>query len=408
MINIDLCEEANRCFLCKVPRCKKSCPISTNIPEVIKLFKENKLDEAGKILFENNPLSAVCAIVCPHEKQCFGNCIRNNKDTGVKFYEIEKFISNNYLKTLKLKKEKNLDKNICVIGAGPAGITASIILSKKGYNVTLFEMKENIGGVLNYGIPDFRLSRDIIENLKNVLLNLDVKIRYSSFVGDVLSIEKLKQEYDAVFISTGVWNPKSLNIKGESLGNCHYAIDYLSANKNYDLGDNVIVIGAGNVSMDASRVAKRNGSKNVTVVYRKDFCDMVATKTEINEAIEDGVKFEVFKSPVEITKEGVIFIDTKKEVDKNNNVKMVEIKNSEKLMKADSVIIAVGQNPQKSFKNSELNVCKNNFIITDENGKTNISNVFAGGDVVTGAKTVVEAVNGAKNISNYIHKFLSE
>ena len=230
-------------------------------------------------------------------------------------------------------------------------------------------MKEEIGGVLNYGIPDFRLSRDIIKTFKEKLISLGVNIKYSTLVGPVITLDKLKSEYDIVFISTGVWNPKTLGIKGETLGNCHYAIDYLNSNKNYNLGEKVIVIGAGNVAMDASRVAKRNGAKEVTIIYRKDFSDMVATKFEINEAKEDGVKFEVFKSPVEITKEGVVFIDTKKEIDENNNVKMINIKGSEKLIKSDSVIIAIGQNPKDDILNtSNLKVDKNNFIITDENG----------------------------------------
>lgn len=399
--------EASRCFLCKVPKCKNNCPISTPIPDVIKLYKENKIEEAGKMLFENNPLSSICAIVCPHENQCYGNCIRNNKDSGVMFYEIENFISNEYLKNLDLKKEEVINKSIAVIGSGPAGITASLILAQKGYSVTLFEMKEEIGGVLNYGIPDFRLSRDIIKTFKEKLISLGVNIKYSTLVGPVITLDKLKSEYDIVFISTGVWNPKTLGIKGETLGNCHYAIDYLNSNKNYNLGEKVIVIGAGNVAMDASRVAKRNGAKEVTIIYRKDFSDMVATKVEINEAKEDGVKFEVFKSPVEITKEGVVFIDTKKEIDENNNVKMINIKGSEKLIKSDSVIIAIGQNPKDDILNtSNLKVDKNNFIITDENGATNIEGIFACGDIVTGAKTVVEAVKNAKNVSNFIDNYL--
>ena len=265
-------EEVDRCLLCKKPRCRANCPIETPIPDIIELFKEGKIEEAGEILFNNNPLSAACGIICPHEDQCLGNCIKGIKSDPVKFHELETQISSQYLKNTKFNQELKLNDKVAIIGSGPAGITMAFILAKKGYKVTIFEKNSEIGGVLRYGIPDFRLNREILDNLEERLLDLNVKIRYNALIGPVLTIDKILEDgYKAIFIGTGVWNPKTLNIKGESLGHVNYAINYLKSPKSFRLGEKVIVIGAGNVAMDAARTAKHYGAKNVKVIYRKDF-----------------------------------------------------------------------------------------------------------------------------------------
>ena len=405
----ELNSEADKCFMCKVPKCSKHCPIDTPIPKIIELFKENKIEEAGEILFNNNPLSAICGVVCPHEDQCLGNCIRGIKDKPGKFFEIETFISREYLKNTKLKQENNLNKRVAIIGSGPAGIALAFILAKKGYKITIFEKRSHIGGVLRYGIPKFRLPVGILDDIENMLLDLNVKIRYNALVGPVITIDKIFEDgYDVIFIGTGVWNPKPLNIKGETFGHVHYAIDYLKSPKSYKLGEKVIIIGAGNVAMDAARTARYYGVKDVTVVYRKDFEDMSATKVEINDAKEEGVKFELFKSPIEITDEGVIFIDTKKIDDERKT--MVNIEGSEKLMQADSVIIAISQSPKNNIvSNTEnLDVNKHGLLLTDEVGHTTREGVFASGDVVTGAKTVVEAVANAKKVAKSIEEYCNK
>lgn len=400
--------EADRCLLCKNARCKSNCPISTEIPEVIRLFKEGKLDEAGEILFENNPLSAVCAIVCPHEDQCKGNCIRGIKGEPIPFCEMEEFISLKYLKNVKLEKVGNRDERIAIIGAGPAGITLSIILARKGFKVTLFDAHEKIGGVLRYGIPEYRLHNSIIDRYEEILIELGVKIRPNTLIGPVLTLDKLFFDgYKAVFIGTGVWNPKTLNIKGESLGNVHYAIDYLKSPNVYNLGKKVAVIGAGNVAMDAARVAKRNGAEEVYILYRKGFENMPCTRAELEEAKEDDVNFELFKAPIELTEQGVKYIETKNEVSEDGKVSTITIEGTEGMFECDSVIIAVSQSPRKNIvaNTTGLDTNKWGLLLTDDKGHTTRNGVFASGDVVTGANTVVHAVSYAKIVAESIEEY---
>ncbi|WP_300348541.1 NAD(P)-dependent oxidoreductase [Clostridium sp.] len=403
----NLKEEALRCFMCKNPRCKANCPISTPIPEVIGLFKEDKIKEAGDILFENNPLSVVCSIVCPHENQCKGNCIRGIKETPVNFSEIERLISTEYLENLELIQSEILEDKIAIIGGGPAGITAAFILAKKGYQVTIFEENDKIGGVLRYGIPDFRLSREIIDKYEEALLKLNVKIRPNTLVGKVITLDMLKNDgYKAIFIATGVWNPKTLNVKGETLGNVHYAIDYLKAPKSYNLGEKVVIIGAGNVAMDAARTAKRNGA-DTYVLYRKSFEDMPATKVEIEEAKEDGIKFELYKAPLEIYEDGIKYIKTERIVSEDGRTSFRSIEDSEDIFKCDSIIVAISQAPRDNIVSTskELSINKWGLVETDENGITTMNGVFASGDVVSGPKTVVEAVANSKKVSEAIDEF---
>ena len=404
----ELLLEADRCLLCKNARCKANCPINTEIPEVVKLFKEGKLDEAGAMLFENNPLSAVCAVVCPHEDQCKGNCIRGIKGEPVSFCEIEELISNEYLKKIKLEKTAERNERIAIIGAGPAGITLSIILAKKGFKVTLFDAHEKIGGVLRYCIPEYRLPNSVMDRYEEILLALGVKIRPNTLIGPVITLDKLFFDgYKAVFIGTGVWNPKTLDIKGESLGNVHYAIDYLKSPDVYNLGKKVAVIGAGNVAMDAARVAKRSGAEEVYILYRKGFENMPCTKVELQEAKDDDIKFELFKAPIELTEDGVKYIETKNEVKEDGKVVTVTIDGTEGMFECDSVIIAVSQSPRKNIVANTTGIETNKWglVLTDDKGHTTREGVFASGDVVTGANTVVHAAAYAKVVAESIEEY---
>lgn len=404
----ELLLEADRCLLCKNARCKANCPINTEIPEVVKLFKQERIMEAGEMLFNNNPLSAACAIVCPHEDQCKGNCIRGIKSEPVSFCEIEEYISKEYLYKLKFDEVQSRNERIAIIGAGPAGITLSIILARRGFKVTLFDAHEKIGGVLRYGIPEYRLKNSMIDRYEEILSELGVKIRPNTLIGPVITLDKLFFDgYKAVFIGTGVWNPKTLNIKGESLGNVHYAIDYLKSPQVYNLGKKVAVIGAGNVAMDAARVAKRSGAEEVYILYRKGFENMPCTRAELEEAKEDGIKFELFKAPIELTEDGIKYIETKNKVDEDGRVNTVTIDGTEGMFNCDSTIIAVSQSPRKNIVANTVGLETNKWglLLTDERGHTTRAGVFASGDVVTGANTVVHAVAYAKVVADSIEEY---
>ena len=293
------------------------------------------------------------------------------------------------------------------MGSGPAGITASILLAQKGYDVTIFELRDKIGGVLTYGIPEFRLPRSIVDNLESKLIQLGVHIKTNTIVGPVITMDKLLLDgYDAVFIGTGVWSPKMLNIKGETLGHSFYAIDYLKNPSRYKLGDRVVVIGAGNVAMDAARSAKHYGSSDVKVYYRRGIEDMTATKAEIKEAQEEGVKFNTYKSPIEITDHGVVFAQTEKVLQTDGSTKLVTLPGEVDLIPCDNVIIAVSQSPQSNIVATSPDLqTKFGLLITDSLGNTTKKGVFACGDVVSGAKTVIDAVVAAKIIANTIDDY---
>ncbi|WP_404988508.1 NAD(P)-dependent oxidoreductase [Clostridium culturomicium] len=413
MIKLDLNiinADAERCLMCKVPRCKNNCPINTDIPKVIELYKENKISEAGELLFKNNPLSVVCSIVCPHENQCSGNCIRGIKGEPIKFGDIEHYISMEYLKNMDSKDIKKNGIKIAIIGSGPAGIAIAFILAERGYDITIFESKHKLGGVMRYGIPEYRLPNSILDLIEEKLIDLGVKIKYNTLVGPVVTLDRLLEDgYKSVFIGTGVWNPKTLNIKGEMSGHVNYAINYLMSPESFRLGKKVIVIGAGNVAMDAARVAKRSGCE-VTVVYRKGFEEMTATKLEIREAQEDGVEFTLFKSPVEILDNGVKFISVEKSIGEDGRAVFKTVEGSEEIIECDSVIIAVSQSPKNNIvaNTDNLATSRGGLLAVDEYGHTTKKGVFASGDVVTGAKTVVEAAANAKKVADAMDEYCKE
>lgn len=409
-MNKNLIKEASKCLQCKNPRCSIGCPVNTSIKEMIDMFKNAKILEAGEMLFTNNPLSVVCSLVCPHEKQCMGSCILGIKGEPVNISAIENYISDYYLNFIKLEVEKNKDKKIAIIGSGPAGITISIILAMRGYDITIFEAHDKIGGVLRYGIPEFRLPKSILEKIKEKMIEMGIKIRPNTLIGPVLTIDDLFRDgYKAIFIGTGVWKPKTLKIKGESLGNVHYAIDYLKNPDVYDLGNRLVVIGAGNVAVDVARTAIREGVREVTIMYRGDSDSIPAERHEVEYAKIDGVKFELLKAPLEITEEGVIYIKTEIKDNENGTHTINCIKGSEKLFRADSVIISVSQGPRDNIVSTTkgIEIDERGLVSTDNFGRTTREGVFASGDVVTGAKTVVEAVKLSKDVADAIDKYVT-
>ena len=390
---------AQTCLDCKKPKCQTGCPVGTPIAEMIRLFLSGNIKEAGEKVFENNPLSIICSLVCPHEKHCEGHCVLNKKSTPVNVGGIENYISTYYMNYREFEKPVSNGRNLAIIGSGPAGISLAMMMALKGFNVTMYEGNDQIGGVLRYGIPDFRLDKTILDKIETNLKKLGVKIRKNIMIGKNITLDDLQRDgFDAIFIGTGVWAPKKLGIKGESLGNVHFAIDYLKTPKAYDLGKKIVVIGAGNVAMDVARTAIRNGGNDVSIMYRKGEEDMPAEKIEIDHAKIDGVKFKLHRLPLELTEKGIRYMTTNQEIDR------------ESFEEADSILIAISQTARDLIvkNNTGLNVSETGLLQSDENGVTSRRGVFASGDVVTGARTVVEAVAFSKRVAITIEDFISK
>lgn len=397
-------DEANRCLGCKNPQCQKGCPINTPIPEVIKLLKANKLDEAGWMLFENNPLTTVCSLICNHEKQCEGNCILGRKGTPVHFSVIENYISSTYASKMVKGPAQSNGIKVAIVGSGPAGITIAILMARYGYQVTIFESKDQIGGILRYGIPEFRLPKSVLDDIQYRHLELKgIKIRPNTRIGDAIGVDDLFRDgYKAIFIGTGVWKANTLGIKGESFGHVHYAINYLNNPNVYKLGEKVIVIGAGNAAMDVARTAMRNGSRKVTCFSLSK--KISASDYEFSYAQLEGVEFQYNKKPVEITDDGVIFRDLVEHEDGT----LEEVAGSDALIAADSIIISISQGPQNVIVNTTTGLEANHrgLLVADEEGRTTRPGIFASGDVVQGARTVVEAVAYSKKVAEAMHAYI--
>ena len=397
-------DEANRCLGCKVPQCQKGCPISTPIPEVIKLLKANKLDEAGKMLFENNPLTTVCSLVCNHENQCEGHCVLRRKGAPVHFSTIESYISTTYANKMTQGPAPSNGMRAAIIGSGPAGLTFAVILARYGYDVTIFEGKDKVGGVLRYGIPEFRLPKSVLDDFKYRHLDLKgIKFRPNTHIGGAIGIDDLFRDgYKAIFVGTGVWKPNALHIKGETLGNVHFGINYLNNPDSYQLGKRVIVIGAGNAAMDVARTAIRKGVQELTCFSITK--QVAASKHEFSYAQLEGVQFEYNMAPVEIKDDGVIF----KDVIENEDGTFTDVPDSTHFFPADSVIISISQGPQNRIVNTTQGLAadKRGLLVADETGHTTRPGIFASGDVVNGARTVVEAVAHSKIVAESMHQYM--
>ncbi len=397
-------EEANRCLGCKVPQCQKGCPIATPIPEVIRLLKAGELDTAGRLLFENNPLTTVCSLICNHEGQCEGHCVLGRKGTPVHFSVIENYISSTYASKMVKGPAPSNGMKVAIVGSGPAGITIAILMARYGYQVTIFEGKDKIGGILRYGIPEFRLPKSTLDDIQYRHLEMKgIKIRPNTRIGDAIGVDELFRDgYKAIFIGTGVWKANTLGIRGESFGHVHYAINYLNNPDVYRLGERLIVIGAGNAAMDVARTALRHGTRNVTCFSLTK--KVTASQYEVSYAQLEGVGFEYNKKPVEITDEGVIFRD----LIEGEDGSLTEVEGSDTLYGADSVIVSISQGPQNTITRttSGLNANPRGLLLADENGRTSRPGVFASGDAVNGARTVVEAVAHSKKVAEAMHAYI--
>ena len=397
--------EANRCLNCKKPRCQQGCPVHTPIPTVIQLFKENRLMEAGEMLFENNPMSAVCAIVCNHEKQCAGHCVRGVKDTPVHFSSIEQYISDMYLDRMTVNCPEKKDKRAAVIGCGPAGMTVAIKLAQQGYPVTVFEWKGKIGGLLQYGIPAFRLPKSFLDRYQARMEEMGITIRTNTTIGSVLMIDELIRDgYDTIFIGTGAEKPRTLGLQGESLGNVLFGLNYLANPQGHKLGDSVAIIGMGNAAIDVARTALRNGSRHVTLYARSK--NVTASSSEVAYAELDGAEFVFGMQIQKITPDGPLF--NKAIFDENDQI--IGYEEEPVQVYADSTVISISQTPRgKLVRTTDgLTADEHGTLIVDDDYMTTMPGVFAAGDVVTGAKTVVHAVDGAKKAAAAMIRYMEE
>lgn len=402
-MGLHVIDEAKRCLNCKKPRCQEGCPIHTPIPVMIQMLLQGEMPEVAEMVFANNPLSVICSLVCDHEKQCEGHCVKGIKGEPVHISSIENYISDTCFDRMKLEQLPKNGKRIAVVGAGPAGITIAILMACRGYKVTIFEVKEKIGGIMRYGIPEFRLPKSILDRYYVKMKELGILFRPNFALGGSTGVEDLLRDgYHAVFIGTGTWRPYQLHIPGETFGNVHYGINYLNNPDVYDLGDRVLVIGAGNAAMDVARTAIRKGSRHVTVYSITEV--PAASPKEVEYAKLDGVEFEYLQTAIEIRDEGAIICD----VEWTEDGKLVKKEETARLVPADSIIISISQGPQDRIVNrdKELQVDDRGLLKTDANGETTMPGIFASGDVVTGAKTVVEAVKYSKMIADAMDEYV--
>ncbi|BFK80215.1 NADPH-dependent glutamate synthase [Clostridium baratii] len=425
-------KEASRCLGCKNPRCVSKCPVSIEIPNFINEIKNGNFEEAAKVIAKDSALPAICGRVCPQENQCEGQCVLGIKGEAVSIGKLERFVADfsreNNIDLSNREKDKGI--KVAVIGSGPAGLTCAGDLAKMGYDVTIFEALHEAGGVLVYGIPEFRLPKDTvvkgeIENVKK----LGVKIETNVIVGRTVTIDELFEEegFKAVFVGSGAGLPKFMGIKGENSNGVFSANEFLTRSnlmkafkEGYSTpiksGSKVAVVGGGNVAMDAARTALRLGSE-VHIVYRRSEDELPARKEEVHHAKEEGVIFDILTNPVEILSDENGWVKGMKcvkmkllEADESGRRRPVEIEGSEFIMDVDTVIMSLGTspNPLISSTTKGLEINKRGCVIADDNnGLTSREGVFAGGDAVTGAATVILAMGAGKKAAIGIHEYLS-
>ena len=425
-------EEANRCLGCKNPACVQGCPVNVRIPEFIKKIQERDFRAAHDIIFSTNPLGQVTGRVCPQESQCESKCVRGIKGEPVAIGRLERFVSDwNYANNpepVKGMKERNGIK-CAVIGSGPAGVTCATDLAREGYEVTLFEALHTPGGVLVYGIPEFRLPKSIVGNSIGRLKYMGVEIMTNMVIGRILTIDELfEMGYKAVFVGSGAGLPMFMNIPGESYKGVMSANEYLTRtnlmkayDENYDTpvikSKAVAVVGGGNVAMDAARCAMRLGAEHVYVVYRRGEAEMPARLEEQHHAKEEGIEFKTLCNPIEIVGGedgrvcGMKCVRMELgEPDASGRRRPIQVPDSEFMLDVDTVIMSLGTSPNPLIRSTTpgLETNRKGCLIVNENEMTTREGVFAGGDAVTGAATVILAMGAGKKGAAAIHKYLSE
>lgn len=425
-------EEAKRCLQCKNPKCVGSCPVNINIPKFIAEVAKGNIEKAYEIISEDTLFPSICGRVCPQENQCEGDCIRAIKGESVAIGRLERFVGD-YIRDNKLNTSAKIEKNgkkVAVIGSGPAGLACASELAKLAYEVTIFEALHKEGGVLTYGIPEFRLPKDIVRAEIQNVKNLGVHIEKNVIVGNSITVDELIEEgFEAVFIGSGAGLPKFMNIPGENLKGVYSANEFLTRvnlMKAYEkdghtpihTGDKVAVVGGGNVAMDAARTALRLGASEVYIIYRRGEAELPARLEEIHHAKEEGVIFKLLTNPTEIIGDDAHWVQGLRCVEMElgepdaSGRRRPQIKaNSEFVMDMDAVIMAIGQSPNPLIKNSTDNLKTHNWggiIVEEETMATSKDMVYAGGDVVSGAATVILAMGAGKIAAKSIHEKLNK
>lgn len=412
-------KEASRCLNCQNPRCVKGCPIGIKIPKFIEAIKNDDIPLAYEIIREDNLFPGICGRVCPQEKQCESMCIKGFKGDAISIGSLERYVSDEAMKNnvKKITKKESNGKRVAIVGSGPSGLACASILQSEGFSVTIYESLHKAGGVLTYGIPEFRLPKRIVDKEINSLVELGVEFIFNAPIGQAISIDELKDEYDAVYLATGAGLPKFMGIKNECANGVFSANEILtrvnlmesykdSATPIYG-GKKVVVVGCGNVAMDAARSLRRLG-RDVTIVYRRSENDAPARKEELKHAKEEGVEFRFLTNPKEILVDddgyvsGIRLVKMETFDDGKMKSSVREINNTEFDMECDMVVMALGTLPNKQVQNgSDIKVTDKGLIITEDT-KTNIDKVYAGGDAVTGAATVILAYEAGKKAARKI------
>lgn len=427
----DAVEESQRCLHCKKPLCVTKCPVSIDIPEFIEHIKNSEFEKAARVIAESSALPAVCGRVCPQESQCEGKCVLGIKGEAVAIGKLERFVAD-WSRDNNIDLSQTLPKNgkkVAVVGAGPAGLTCAGDLAKLGYDVTIFEALHKAGGVLVYGIPEFRLPKEkVVQHEVDNVKTLGVKIETNVIIGRTVTIDELSKEgFQAIFVGSGAGLPRFMNIPGENSNGVFSANEFLTRNnlmkafkEGYDTpiiaGKRVAVVGGGNVAMDSARTALRLGAE-VHVVYRRSKAELPARAEEVHHAIEEGIIFDLLCNPTEILADEKGWVSGIKcirmqlgEPDASGRRSPVEIPGSEFVIDVDTVIMSLGTSPNPLISSTTKGLESNKkgcLIVEEETGKTTLDGVYAGGDAVTGAATVILAMGAGKKGAKSIHEYLN-